>query len=175
MLPFIGRMAAQAEEPSSFVGVPTCAGCHAAQFDAWKNSHHALAMQSATEATVLGDFAGAQLEHFGITTSFFRDGEKFVVRTDGPDGALHEYPVAYTFGVYPLQQYLIAFPGGRYQALGIQPAERARRTALVPPLPRPEIAGPRPAALDRARPDLELPMRRLPLDRSEKELRPRRQ
>jgi predicted CXXCH cytochrome family protein len=119
MLPFIGRMAAQAEEPSSFVGVPTCAGCHAAQFDAWKNSHHALAMQSATEATVLGDFAGAQLEHFGITTTFFRDGEKFVVRTDGPDGALHEYPVAYTFGVYPLQQYLIAFPGGRYQALGI--------------------------------------------------------
>jgi predicted CXXCH cytochrome family protein len=42
-----------------------------------------------------------------------------MVRTDGPDGALHDYPIAYTFGVYPLQQYLIAFPGGRYQALGI--------------------------------------------------------
>ena len=37
----------------------------------------------------------------------------------GPDGALHDYEIAYTFGVYPLQQYLIAFPGGRYQALGI--------------------------------------------------------
>jgi hypothetical protein len=60
----------------------------------WKSSHHALAMQKATEATVLGDFAGAQLEHFGVTTTFFRDGNKFMVRTDGPDGALQEYPVS---------------------------------------------------------------------------------
>ena len=30
---------------------------------------------------------------------------------------LQDYEIAYTFGVYPLQQYLIAFPGGRYQAL----------------------------------------------------------
>ena len=42
-----------------------------------------------------------------------------MVRTEGPDGALHDYEIAYTFGVYPLQQYLVAFPGGRYQALGI--------------------------------------------------------
>ena len=41
------------------------------------------------------------------------------MRTDGPDGKLQEYPIAYTFGVYPLQQYLIAFPGGRYQALNV--------------------------------------------------------
>jgi len=26
------------------------------------------------------------------------------VRTDGPDGKQHEYPIAYTFGVQPLQQ-----------------------------------------------------------------------
>src|SRR5437016_7169145 len=76
-------------------------------------------MQKATEATVLGDFANAQLEHFGVATSFFRDGAKFIVRTDGPDGALHDYQIAYTFGVYPLQQYLVAFPGGRLQAFGI--------------------------------------------------------
>ena len=42
-----------------------------------------------------------------------------MVRTDSPDGALRGYPIAYTFGVYPLQQYLIAFPGGRYQALNV--------------------------------------------------------
>jgi Cytochrome c554 and c-prime len=119
MLPLIGGVAAQAEEPSSFVGVRTCAGCHAAQFDAWKGSHHALAMQPAAAPTVLGDFTGAQLEHFGVTTTFFRDGGKFMVRTDGPDRALHESPIAYTFGVYPLQQYFIAMPGGRLQALGI--------------------------------------------------------
>ena len=119
MLLPLGRMPVSAEEPPSFVGAQACAGCHAAEFDAWKGSHHALAMQPATAATVLGDFTGAKLEHFGVTTTFSRDGDKFIVRTDGPDGALHDYPIAYTFGVYPLQQYLVAFPGGRYQALGI--------------------------------------------------------
>jgi predicted CXXCH cytochrome family protein len=115
----LGHFAARAEEPTGFVGGQACAGCHTAQFNAWKGSHHALAMQKASEATVFGDFAGAQFEYFGVTTTFFRDGDKFMVRTDGPDGALHEYPIAYTFGVYPLQQYLIAMPGGRLQALGI--------------------------------------------------------
>ena len=76
-------------------------------------------MQAATPATVLGDFADAKLDHFGVVTTFSRAGDKFMVRTDGPDGALHDYEIAYTFGVYPLQQYLIAMPGGRLQALGI--------------------------------------------------------
>jgi predicted CXXCH cytochrome family protein len=119
LLTLPGSMAAGADQPAAFVGAQTCAGCHMAQFDAWKGSHHALAMQPATTTTVLGDFAGASLEHFGVATTFFRNGDTFMARTDGPDGALHDYPIAYTFGVYPLQQYLIAFPGGRLQALGI--------------------------------------------------------
>jgi len=73
----------------------SCTGCHAAEFDAWKGSHHARAMQPATAATVLGDFTGAKLEHFGVTTTFFRDGDKFIVRTNGPDGALHAQQTAF--------------------------------------------------------------------------------
>src|SRR5262249_47456111 len=119
MLTLSGPMRAHADEAATFVGAQVCAGCHTMQYHAWKASHHALAMQEATEKTVRGDFADAKLEHFGVTTSFFRNGDQFMVRTDGPDGALHDYPIAYTFGVYPLQQYLIAFSGGRYQALGI--------------------------------------------------------
>lgn len=118
VLSLVGRIAARAQEPPRFVGGQACAGCHAAEFAGWKVSHHALAMQEATKATVLGDFINAQIEH-GVRTIFARDGDKFIVSTDGPDGALHDYEVAYTFGVYPLQQYLIAFPGGRLQALGI--------------------------------------------------------
>jgi predicted CXXCH cytochrome family protein len=110
---------AYADEPARYVGGAVCSGCHAPETARWKGSHHALAMQEATEATVLGDFGGARFEHFGVTTTFFRQDGKFMVRTDGPDGALHDYPIAYTFGVYPLQQYLVAFPGGRLQALGI--------------------------------------------------------
>ena len=42
-----------------------------------------------------------------------------MVRTEGADGALHDYQVSHTFGVYPLQQYLIPFPRGRMQVLGV--------------------------------------------------------
>ena len=102
-----------------FVGTDTCGGCHARELGLWKGSHHQLAMQPATDATVLGDFNHAGFAHDGVTTSFFRRGKDFFVRTDGADGALHDYRIAFTFGVAPLQQYLIPFPGGRLQALGI--------------------------------------------------------
>ena len=108
-----------AADKASFVGASTCAECHAAETGLWRNSHHALAMQKATPATVLGDFSDATFEHFGVTTTFSRSADTFMARTDGPDGALHDYQIAYTFGVYPLQQYLIEFPDGRIQALSI--------------------------------------------------------
>jgi hypothetical protein len=69
-------MRAGANEPATFVGGQACSGCHAAEAERWKGSHHALAMQKATEATVLGDFADTQLEHFGVTTTFFREGDR---------------------------------------------------------------------------------------------------
>ena len=133
--PIVGRAG---EVPQAgFVGRAVCAGCHAGEAALWQGSHHDMAMQEATERTVLGDFANATITHFGVTSTFFRKDGKFVVRTDGPDGELQDYEIAYTFGVYPLQQYLIAFPGGRYQALGLrlgQPAGGRRRPALVPSL-----------------------------------------
>ncbi len=51
--------------------------------------------------------------------TFSKKDGKFLVRTDGADGALHDYEVAWTFGFYPLQQYLIRFPKGRVQALNV--------------------------------------------------------
>ncbi|HEX6994211.1 MAG TPA: tetratricopeptide repeat protein [Gammaproteobacteria bacterium] len=111
-----------------FVGTAVCAGCHTEEAERWSGSYHDLAMQPATSETVLGDFDDATLTYHGITTRFYtRDGE-FFVRTDGPDGALHDYRIAYTFGVEPLQQYLVEMPNGRYQAFGIawdsRPAEQ---------------------------------------------------
>ena len=66
-------------------------------------------MQEATDRTVLGDFNNAAFTHGGITSRFFRRDGKFFVNTDGPDGKLADFEIRYTFGVYPLQQYLIAF------------------------------------------------------------------
>ena len=112
---------AQADDAvkATYVGVEVCAGCHQTQAERWKTSHHALAMEKATPGTVLGDFSGVSVENFGVVTTFSRVGDKFMVRTDGPDGALHDYEIAYTFGIDPLQQYLIGFPDGRYQMLGL--------------------------------------------------------
>ncbi len=104
---------------AQFVGRALCAGCHASQDAAWKGSDHDLAMQAADEASVLGDFANAKFSYAGTSSSFFRRDGKYFVNTDGPDGKLHDYEIKYTFGVHPLQQYLIEFPGGRMQPLGI--------------------------------------------------------
>ena len=104
---------------AGFVGSAVCAGCHEAETSQWRGSHHDLAMQPADPATVLGDFDGAEFEYAGTTSVFDRRGDAFVVTTDGPDGELVTYEVAYAFGFDPLQQYLIEFPDGRLQALGI--------------------------------------------------------
>ncbi|MCI0573221.1 MAG: tetratricopeptide repeat protein [Myxococcaceae bacterium] len=93
----------------------------------WRGSDHDLAMQEATGETVLGHFGGARFTHFGVTSSFFKKDGTFFARTDGPDGAMHDYPIAYTFGVRPLQQYLIALPRGRLQALNVAWDSRPKR------------------------------------------------
>ncbi len=104
---------------AQFVGRAQCAGCHASQDAAWKGSDHDLAMQVADEHSVRGDFANARFSYAGTSSTFFRRDGKYYVNTDGPDGKLHDYEIKYTFGVRPLQQYLIEFPDGRMQALGI--------------------------------------------------------
>jgi predicted CXXCH cytochrome family protein len=103
----------------TFIGGQQCSQCHPQQTRDWQGSHHDLAMQEANPQTVLGDFNDAEIEQFGVRSRFFRRGDSYMVRTDGPDGELQDYPISYTFGVSPLQQYLIKFPGGRLQALDI--------------------------------------------------------
>ncbi len=76
-------------------------------------------MQHATETSVLGDFNDAGFDYFGIHSKFFRRDGKFLVETDGQDGKLATFAVKYTFGIDPLQQYLVEFPDGRLQALPI--------------------------------------------------------
>tara|TARA_R110002096_G_scaffold16106_20_gene55089 strand:+ start:8937 stop:11312 length:2376 start_codon:yes stop_codon:yes gene_type:complete len=102
-----------------FVGANSCRECHAQAYDDWSKSHHHAAMQEATPETVLADFDDATFEHFGRTTRFFRKGDEFWVNTEDGDGERKDFQVTYTFGITPLQQYLIPFPGGRLQALNI--------------------------------------------------------
>ena len=103
----------------AYVADADCAACHRTEFDAWTGSHHDLAMQVATPETVLGDFDDATFTHHGVTSRFFRRGDRFFVNTEDPDGAPADFELTHTLGVEPLQQYLAPFPGGRLQSLPI--------------------------------------------------------
>ncbi len=117
-LPAWGASPAQ-ERHSDWIGTQACAGCHKASFEAWQGSHHDLAMQVATPETVLADFDDSRFEYAGISSRFYRQQDEFWVETDNAAGELEAFQIAFAFGVEPLQQYLIEFPGGRLQALGI--------------------------------------------------------
>ena len=103
----------------SFIDNGLCEECHIKEFEEWTDSHHEQAMQKATEKTVLGDFNDARFTHFGVTSLFFIKEGKYFVHTDGPDGEMADFEIKYTFGVEPLQQYLIEMEGGRSQAISI--------------------------------------------------------
>ena len=109
----------QAELEYSFAGSKKCGECHKGEYDKWLGSHHDLAMDEANETTVLGNFNDAVFQRFGVTSRFYRKNGGFYVHTQGPDGKMADFEVKYTFGAFPLQQYLVPFPGGRLQCLPI--------------------------------------------------------
>lgn len=102
-----------------YVGSEVCQSCHQAEYRDWTESHHFRAMQKASPETVLGDFNDSRFEYGGFVHRFFRQGDQFLVETDNAQGELETFAISHTFGFEPLQQYLIAFPDGRYQALNI--------------------------------------------------------
>lgn len=102
---------------SSYRNRSKCISCHEEVFEAYVNSHHDLAMEIATEQSVLGDFDNKVEIHFGDTALFYRQGDKYFIRTIGTGGEYTNYEIVYTFGWTPLQQYLVEFPRGYYQVL----------------------------------------------------------
>ena len=50
-----------------------------------------------------------------------------MVNTDGADGKLHDFEITHTFGVYPLQQYMVTFPNGALQVLDIAWDSRSKK------------------------------------------------
>ena len=105
--------------PARMVDEQQCQGCHTEQVKDWQGSHHQLAMQVADEHTVLADFKDSTFKGENETTRFFRKDAGFWVNAPGADGKNADFKVAYTFGIAPLQQYLIEVGEGRLQALGV--------------------------------------------------------
>lgn len=104
---------------SEYVGRESCASCHKMEHELFQHSDHDLAMDEANSGTVLGNFNNASFTHFGITSRFYKKDSTYYVFTEGPGGVMQEYKITYTFGVRPIQQYLIEFQNGAFQCLPI--------------------------------------------------------
>ncbi|HEX3084481.1 MAG TPA: multiheme c-type cytochrome, partial [Pyrinomonadaceae bacterium] len=103
---------------ASYVDNQLCAECHQKEIQDWTGSDHQLAMGLPSDDLVRGDFNNSTFKNFGVTTRFFKRDGKFMVNTESADGGLADFEIKYTFGIRPLQQYLVEFPGGRLQTLG---------------------------------------------------------
>src|SRR5262249_36660719 len=117
--PDLQRDPLRREDAAAFVGSEACAGCHRSEAELWRRSQHKHAMDHATDKSVLGVFNDASFDYHGVHSRFLRRDGKYLVETDGADGKLATFEVKYTFGVDPLQQYLVEFLDGRLQALSL--------------------------------------------------------
>ncbi len=112
-----GQSPALATEANGYAPEASCLDCHESQVAQWKDSDHAWAMRHATPDNVLGDFKDASFDEAGVKARFFRKGDAFFANLEGEDGKPTDVKILYTFGHYPLQQYLVEHSRGRLQAL----------------------------------------------------------
>ncbi len=106
----------QAQAEPAFVGSGDCRTCHQEAYNLWRESDHYRAMAVAEPGNVLGDFADVRVAFHGITSRFYQTDGKYFVETLGAAGQA-QFEISYTFGHYPLQQYLVAMADGRLQVL----------------------------------------------------------
>jgi predicted CXXCH cytochrome family protein len=94
-----------------------CQHCHQPEHQDWLTSHHARAMQTATEQTVLGDFSDRIAKHYGQSAHFFTEDGRYWVNLQYRGRKSQRYEILYTFGVDPLQQYLVTTEKGKLQVV----------------------------------------------------------
>lgn len=116
---FASGASAQTTPTPDYVGSETCTACHLDEAEAWSTSHHAKAWTPPTADNILGDFDNASFEHKGVTSRFYRDGDTFMIETDGPDDKMTKYPVAGVIGITPLQQYILETEPGKFQSFDV--------------------------------------------------------
>ncbi|MGF1636621.1 MAG: tetratricopeptide repeat protein [Cyclobacteriaceae bacterium] len=100
-----------------YAGTEACVSCHETEYHDWKGSHHDKAMMLADAQSVLGDFDDVVFESSGVKSRFFKKNDRYYVNTEDESGKYRDFEIIYTYGVEPLQQYIVEFPKGRFQCL----------------------------------------------------------
>lgn len=104
---------------AEFIGSGECKSCHIDEYKSWQQSDHFKAMQAPTAETVLANFNNKTVEFHNIKSRFYKKDKDFFVETIGRGGTSQHFKIKYTFGHYPLQQYLVDTGKGHIQALNI--------------------------------------------------------
>lgn len=95
-----------------------CMGCHESQTQAWEKSDHAMSMALPSTDTVRANFDNQRAIYETQAALFFiQEGQYKATITDTTNNISETFIIQYTFGHYPLQQYLVATKLGTYQVL----------------------------------------------------------
>ena len=115
----LGAATASSAWASDYAGSALCTTCHEKQAAAWHRSDHYRSMQDASPAAVAGDFSDTRVSFHDMATRFLREESGCYVETVGLSGETRTFPVRYTFGHRPLQQYLVDRGDGVLQAFDV--------------------------------------------------------
>lgn len=119
------KNAVEPVEKALFVGSEQCASCHQSQHQLWQQSHHRHAFAPANVNSVLGDFSSVAVNYTDGVATFEQKQSAgktdYQIRLTG--SVVHKkekiYPVVYTLGVFPLQQYIVETRPGNYQVFAV--------------------------------------------------------
>ena len=86
----------------------SCASCHQTQTLAWKSSHHFHSMAEVSSDSNLGDFTLGKVKLNDEEIKLLIQDDKYLITMPGVDGSPVTKELLYTFGYYPLQQYMFS-------------------------------------------------------------------
>ncbi|MBI3877622.1 MAG: ammonia-forming cytochrome c nitrite reductase subunit c552, partial [Verrucomicrobia bacterium] len=110
------RVETDAEAFAQYAGSTSCRECHAAAFDQWKDSHHALAERAVDARLDAPAFEPAKtVKHGSIVSEAHSSNGQFELVTIGSSRERKAFSIERIIGVAPLRQGLVAAPGGRWQ------------------------------------------------------------
>lgn len=101
---------------TAYVGSEACSGCHAAEFERWSHSEHALAMRAAAPGVVAARFDAVTRHAASITARPVAKAAGLAFDVQAPMGVL-SVPVPYVLGRGKIEQFLTPGRAGRWQSL----------------------------------------------------------